>query len=277
MNNRKCPYCGFINFVTAESCRKCETYLLAKEEDLRSSHDQPAAYRGGVSSYRQPYPTKSGFTLGKALLSIAGLAFGAIIYTVGIGLIRGYTPINWIAYHPDGPYITVMMPNQPTRHPPMSTTLPTGSVSMHMFMSEVLGQGAVAFSYADYSGVDLNDSSQVLDNSLNGLLTKSNSTLVSKNSIDYQGMPGLEFEVTPPASAGIKNGRCYGKILLSASYNRLYLVMIAASENSNLLAGKDKVLNPTFNDGLRPAIIKLPPIPPLKLTPPPIQPFSADR
>ena len=27
MNNKKCPNCGFINFLSDETCRKCETSL----------------------------------------------------------------------------------------------------------------------------------------------------------------------------------------------------------------------------------------------------------
>jgi hypothetical protein len=263
MNNKKCPYCGFINFMSAELCRKCETNLTAPEESYETAYDQPSAYRGGVNSSAQPI--KSGFTAGKTLTCVAGLVFGAIVYTFGMGLIRGHANVNWIEYHPDGLSITVMMPNEPKREEPKATPLPTGSVSLHMFMSEVSGQGVAGFGYSDYVGVEIGDTSQALEDSLDGLVKKSNSKLVSKTPINYQGMPGLEFEVTPPESAGIKNAQGYGKILLD--HNRLYILFIAASESTDLIAGKDKFLNPMLYDASRPAVIKIPPMAPIEPLP----------
>ena len=256
MNNKKCPSCGFINFVQAEACRKCETNLTASEEGHQTSYNERATY-GGANAYALPYPTKRGLSAGQVFACVGGLVLGAIVYNVGMGLIRGDAKVNWIEFHPDGQSITVMMPNEPKREEPMQPTLPTGSVSMHAFISEVRGQGAAVFSYADYSGVDMGDTSQALDGALNGMLNKSNSKLVSKAPINYQGMPGLEFEVTPPESAGIKNGRGYGKLLLSN--NRLYIIFITASENTDLIAGKDRFLNPKLPEATRLHVFK--PIP----------------
>jgi hypothetical protein len=271
MNNKKCPYCGFINFVDAELCRKCETNLSASEDGYQSSYNEPPTYRGGSNAYALPYPTKSGMSAGKVFACVGGLVFGAIIYTFGMGLIRGHAKVSWVEYHPDGQNITVMMPNEPTREEPEQTPLPMGSITIHSFTSVVSGQGAAIFGYADYSGIDFEDTSKALDSGLNGLVTKSKSTLVSKTPINYQGMPGLEFEVTPPASAGINNGRGYGKLLLSN--NRLYILFITASENTDLLAGKDQFLNPRMmQEASRPAMIKVPPmnIPSFK----PIEPYQ---
>jgi len=264
MNNKKCPYCGFINFVDAEACRKCETNLSASEEASQSSYDEPRAYRGGVNSYNSRPPVKRGFTAAQAVFCIVGLVFGGIVYRVGKGVITGHSRVNWIEYRPEGASITVMMPNEPMREEPTVTPFVGGSVSIHSFTSAVEGQGVAAFAYADYSGVELDDASRALEGGLNGLLTKSKSTLVSKNLINYQGMPGMDFEVTPPQEAGVKNARAYGKLLLSD--NRLYIAFITASENTDLLAGKDKFLNPTIS--ARPAMIKIPKIAPFQPLPP---------
>jgi hypothetical protein len=267
MNNKKCPNCGFINFATAEACRKCETSLSEwGESDQTSSYDAPPNYRGGTNAYAVPYPTKRAMSAGQVFACVGGLAFGAIVYTFGMGLIRAHANVNWIEYHPDGQSITVMMPNEPTPEKPTLPPLPAGSsVSMHMFNSEVSGKGMASFSYADYEGVELGDSSQALENGLKGLVTKSNSKLVSKALINYQGLPGMEFEVTPPESAGLKNGHGYGKILLD--HNRVYVLVIAANENTHLIAGKDKFLNPVMNNGSRPAPIKIPSIAPYQRLP----------
>jgi hypothetical protein len=266
MNNKKCPYCGFINFVNAEACRKCET-VLTSDEAQHAYYEAPPPYRGGVNSYNQPYTTKSSLTFGKAAVCVAGLVFGAIVYTFGMSLIRGHLNVNWVEYHPDGLRMTVMMPNEPTREEPSITPVPGGSVSIHSFTSVVPGQGVAVFAYADYLGIELEDTSKALDDGLNGLVTKSKSTLVSKTPITYQGMPGLDFEVAPPASAGVKNARAYGKLLLL--YNRLYVIFITASENTDLLASKDRFLNPRMvEEAARPAMIKIPKIAPLQPLPP---------
>jgi hypothetical protein len=268
MNNKKCPNCGFINFATAEACRKCETSLSEwGESDQTSSYDAPRNYRGGTNTNALPYPTKRRTTAGQIFASVAGLALAAIFYTGVTGLIRGNANVNWIEYHPAGQSITVMMPNEPTLEQPTLPPLPAGSVSMHTFTSDVSGQGAAVFGYADYAGVEIGDSSQALENGLSGLVKKSNSTLISKTPINYQGLPGLEFELTPPESAGIRNGHGYGKILLD--HNRVYMLVIAAGENTALIAGKDKFLNPELNNGSRPAVISVPSIAPIQ-TPPPV-------
>jgi len=259
MNNKKCPYCGFINFVDAEVCRKCETNLMAEEESYQTSDNERPVYRGGVNSYRQPYQAKSAWTLGKVVACIAGLLFGGVFYTVAVRpIVWGRGGVDWIEYHPDSLPVTVMMPNVPTREEPVLTPLPSGRVSLHAFTSVVPGQGVAGFAYAEFFGVDLSDTSQALDNGLNGLLTKSNSTLVSKTKINDDGMPGLEFEVTPPESAGIKNARGYGKLFISG--DRLYLLFITASENTDLLAGKDKFLNAKFEPRPTLPVYKIPPL-----------------
>jgi hypothetical protein len=102
MNNKKCPNCGFINFVDAEACRKCETILSWSEESDQTSYNERPVYRGGVNSYRQPYQAKSAWTLGKVVACIAGLLFGGIFYTVAVRPIVWVAGSGWIEY-PDSP------------------------------------------------------------------------------------------------------------------------------------------------------------------------------
>jgi len=274
MNNKKCPYCGFINFVTAEACRKCETVLTSDESQL-AYFDAPPTYRGGVNSYNQPYPTKSGFTLGKAVLCIVGLVFGALVYAGGVGMLRSHAKVKWIEYHPDGLDITVMMPNEPTRFEPVLTPMTGGTMSNHSYASMVPGQGTAMFCFVDYSGIYISDkiANEALDAELSSFLTRTNSTLISKHPIDYQGMTGLEFEISPSADIGPKGGRGYGKMFVTAS--RLYFLTITAGNDTDLLASKDKFLNPKIYEGARPARLKVPELPefkPLK----PYQPSEAD-
>ena len=267
MNNKKCPYCGFINFVDAEVCRKCETSLLF-DEAQHAYYEAPPPYRGGVNSYNQPYQTKSSFTVGKAVLCVAGLVFGAIVYTFGMGLIRGHTKVNWIEYHPDGLEMTVMMPNEPTRVEPVLTPMAGGSMSNHTYASVVPSQGTVVFCFIDYNGIYISDEvvPQALDAELNGFASRTHSTVISKNPINYQGMSGLEFELSPSTELGAKGSRSYGKMFVNST--RLYFLSITAGDGTDLLANKDKFLSPRINDGPRPPVLKIPKIEPFKPLPP---------
>lgn len=269
MNNKKCPNCGFINFVDAEACRKCETSLIS-DEAQHAYYDAPPAYRGGVNSYNQPYPTKSGFTFGKVVACVAGLAVGAILYTMAVGLVRGRANVNWIEYHPDGLEMTIMMPDEPTRVEPVLTPTVGGTMSNHTYASVVPRQGTVIFCFVDYNGLHISDdiAARALDAELSGFVSRTHSTLISKNPITYQGMTGLEFELSPSEELGSKGARSYGKLFVSSS--RLYFLSITAGSGTDLLASKDKFLNPKIHPGPLPARIKMPEIPAFK----PMQPYQ---
>ena len=242
--NKKCPNCGFINFVSAEACRKCETIL--PETINQSFYDDGPAYRGGVNAYHQPYPTKRKFSLVKALVFVlVGLVVMATVSGwVLLTLSRKANKIKWVEYHPDGLNFTVMMPNKPTRLEPVLTALPTGSMSNHRYISGVSGQGTAMFCFVDFTGTmfESSEAEEALDAELTDFLNRTNSTLVAKRSISYQGMPGLEFEVSPPAGVTPRVIRGYGKMFLTPT--RLYFLSITAAEGTDLHAGKDKFLNP---------------------------------
>lgn len=240
MNNKKCHYCGFINFVTAEECRKCEAVLTAHGEP--SSFDRAATYRGGSNAYATPYPTQSRFPILKvfALVVVVVVVFG-IVSRWGLGLVRSSSKVEWIEYHPDGLPITVMMPNTPVRLEPAVTSIPGGgTISQHQYTSKVAGQGAAMFSFADVSGRWLNraDMPRYSEAALQAMLAHLNAALVSKSPIEYQGMPGLEFEIKSLDD----DERGYGKLFVSPT--RMYALIIAGPEGSDLMAGKEKFLSP---------------------------------
>ena len=240
MNNKKCHYCGFINFVTAEECRKCEAVLTAPGEP--SSFDRAQTYRRGSNAYATPYPTQSRFPILKAFALVVVVL--AVFFTVtrwGLGLVRSGGTVNWIEYNPDGLPITVMMPNTPVRLEPVVTSIPGGgTISQHQYTSTVAGQGAAMFSFADVSGRWLNkaDMPRYSEAALQAMLPQLNAALVSKSPIEYQGMPGLEFELKSLDD----DERGYGKLFVSPT--RMYMLIIAGHEGTNLMAGKEKFLTP---------------------------------
>ena len=252
MNNKKCSFCGFINFVSAETCKKCEAMLVSASEAPQAGetyYGQPAQRYapGGVT----PYSSKSRFPILKVVAYVfAGLVVLSALSGGGVALLKSRSKVSWREYHPDGSSATVIMPNEPSRHEPIVTPLPVGTMTNHSYVSIVIGQGTAMFCYVDYTGTVFNNelAAQALDAELNDFLKRTNSTLVSKKPITYQGMTGLEFEMTPSDNLGLRVHHGYGKLLLTI--NRLYFFSIIAAENSDLFSGKDKFLNPTIPDAL---------------------------
>ena len=114
----------------------------------------------------------------------------------------------------------------------------------HFIMSEVRGQGVATFGYVDYTAtmVDMRKADEVLDRVVNGSLEGSKSRLISKTSGTFYGMPTVELECEPPPNTFAKPGRAYGKYFVNST--RVYMLFITGVEGSELLAGRDKFLNP---------------------------------
>lgn len=248
MNNKKCAYCGFINFMTAEVCRKCEAILTTSPETEQhpAYYGQPAARYapGAVMPYQPP---KRNFPILKgAAISLVSLVVVAALGGGGAAFLKSHSKVTWQAYHPEGSTMTVMMPNEPTRHEPVTTPLPTGTMTNHSYVSIVTGQGTAMFCFVDYTETEFTDdiTAKALDAELNDFLKRTNSTLISKQSINYQGVAGVEFEIKPPDSLGPRMNRGFGKLLLTTS--RLYFFSIVANEQSNMFSERDKFLNPTL-------------------------------
>lgn len=239
--NKKCPSCGFINFASVEICKKCEAPLTAPADSQYSFYND-LHYRASAQPAYQPYPTKRKFPILKGfVISIVALAaVSAVKHTL-----LGRSNINWVEYHPEAIDITVMMPNEPTRIEPVTTPLPTGTMTNHSYAAVVGGQGAAVFCFVDYIGTGDWLSPDMLkrgmDAELNDFLRRSNSKLISKKEITYGGMNGLEFETQPPDNLNPKVARAYGRMLMTQT--RLYFLSIAAAEGTELFTSREKFLN----------------------------------
>jgi hypothetical protein len=245
MNNKKCPYCGFINFVDASECRKCET-VLTELPDESAFVDRPT-YRGGVNSNRQAYQPNGGSKLKGVLIGIVGLAFGASVYAFAIRphVLALFTAnCEWTEYRHVGTDFTVTMPSKPSEIDPTKAPPEARNMLEHFIMSEVRGQGSASFGYVDYTttAVDISKAEELLNRAVNGSLEGSKSKLISKTSSTFYGMPSVEFECEPPPGTFPKPARAYGKYFVNST--RVYMLLITGVEGSELLAGKDKFLNP---------------------------------
>src|SRR5260221_2288428 len=130
MSNKKCPNCGFINFLTAETCRKCETSLDAAGQP--EAYGQQADASGYGYQYQpQPYAVQksSNATLIKVLAGAGALIVFAVI-AVGVvsvvTVVRSRSRIVWQEFHPGEPGLSVTIPNTPVAHEPVVTPLAIG-------------------------------------------------------------------------------------------------------------------------------------------------------
>ena len=245
MNNKKCPYCGFINFVDAAECRKCQT-VLTELPEAPAFNDRPT-YRGGVTFNNQPYRTSGGSKLKRILIGIAGFAFGASIYVLAIRphvLALFTAKCEWTEYRLPGSDFTVTMPGKPSQIDPAAVPPEAKSLLEHSVVTQVSGQGEATFAFVDYSAtqVDMSKAEELLNRAVDGALERSKSRLISKTSVKFYGMPAVEFECEPPPNTFRKPGHAYGKFFINSS--RLYMLLIAGVEDSELLAGRDKFLSP---------------------------------
>jgi hypothetical protein len=246
VNNKKCPNCGFINFLKDESCRKCNTNLDAPGQPDESYSGSPyGAAADYHNQYQQP-AAKKGFPLLKVFLCIfVGLLVFSALTGAGVRLLKHSAKVEWRGFRPDGASVTVMMPKEPKPHDPVIQTVGFGTITNHMYTATVNGQGSALYIYVDFS---INISSpdvpyaKLLDDELNALVKRTNSTLVNKQPITVSGNPGVEFEMKPPDNYELKGARTFGKFFIVK--NQLYLLGITATEDSQLFAGKETFLNP---------------------------------
>src|SRR6266550_3696900 len=150
MNNKKCPNCGFINFLKDESCRKCNTNLDAPGHSDESYSGSPYAHVAEYhNQFHQP-ARKKGFPLLKVFLFIF---VGLIVFSAltGAGARFLTTKVEWREFRPNGAAVTVMMPKEPTAHDPVTQTMAFGTMTNHMYTATVGRQGSALYLYVDYS------------------------------------------------------------------------------------------------------------------------------
>lgn len=247
MNNKKCPNCGFINFLTAEVCHKCSTDLSEAEGSVG------ATYSGSYAPAGYPYhgtaAKSGGFPIVKAGLCLFA---GLILLAVGAGVLANMVPrepaIAWREFRSPHASLSVMMPTEPKVNEPVVTALPQGNMENHVYSSMVMGQGSALYCVVSFpTKLPTGQAAleKLLEDELDHSLKVTNATLVSKKSIDVGGNPGLEFELKPPSLSDLKSPHGFGKVFIMD--NQEYFLMITASEGSDLLKDRDLFLNPTPN------------------------------
>ncbi len=156
--------------------------------------------------------------------------------------------VAWQDFRPPQGLFAVKMPAAPIAHDAQVERVGSYTMTNHPYESLVRGQGSTLYVVVDFSpalSTDKMSYEQMLEAELSGLVNRTSSTLVSKHSITVNGYTGLEFELRPPEKLALGSPKTFGKIFMNSEH--LYMMEITASEQSELLAGKDDFLNPTLS------------------------------
>jgi len=249
MNNKKCPNCGFINFLKDESCRKCFEALdgVATPEVVNSGSGY--TYVHGNQTHYQALPQKGMSPIWKVVLGIIAL-FIFIPTIAGVVIVAKFghrSKVVWREFRPETTEVTVMMPTEPSRSEPVITPSAVGTITNHVYTATVGGQGSALYCVVDFSS-DLSkyegSFDKMMEAELNGMVKRTDSTLVNKGQTNIGSFPALIFEMRPSGNLNLTSARSFGKMFIAR--NQLHVLVITASEKSELFEGKDKFLNPSI-------------------------------
>ena len=193
----------------------------------------------GLMVAKRRFPILAGF-----LIVLSCLAFLAPFLIAGL---LKPAKVAWRDFRPAQGLFAVKMPSEPIARDPIVDHVGSYTTTNHPYESLIRGQGSALYIVVDFSpalsteGVSYE---KILDAELNALVTRTSSTLISKRNTSVNGYPGLEFEMRPPEKLALSSPKCFGKIFMNSDH--LYLMGLTASETSELMAGKDDFLNPTF-------------------------------
>lgn len=259
MNNIRCGNCGFLNFASAPSCKRCKAefetapaaagsptfgdYATVPQANYQPAPQwpQPAYQPAYMSPPPIYFPTplaplprasKNGAT-NAVLWVLLGLT---VAIAVGIGILwkfgKSSTPINfaWQEYNAPDDSCSILMPAKPLETAESLPT-PTGTqLQLHMSIADVGRQGAYMLGYIDYPDNFKSISSDtLLDAAANGAITRSGATLVNKKKITFDGYPGVEIEMLPPAGAPPGMGHAFCRIYWVAP--RIYMTFAGGPDS----------------------------------------------
>lgn len=243
VNNKRCLNCGFINYPQDENCRKCTTSLAVASHG--SIHNGQQGYQHSHQYYRPGSAVrKRSFPVLKTVLCVVGGLVLLSALTGAMLLSRRSSKIAWREFRPGDPGLSIMMPDEPTVHEVKVTPSIMGERKNYFYVASVDGQGQTTFSIVTFpfSIASYNiPSDRILDGEMESLLKRTNSTLVTRRSINEAGLDGLLFEFKPPGGSDGRVEKGFGKMVLGT--NRLYLLTLVATENSELFDARDKFLN----------------------------------
>lgn len=272
MENIRCGNCGFLNFASAVSCKRCKAEFEVAPAAVGSSTygdysavpqvnyqpmqqwSQPPYQQGYQPAYQPPPPyfsapiaplpraSKNGAT-NAALWTLLGIA---VVIALGIGILWKFgktAPVNytWREYTPQDASYTVQMPARPIESV-QDIPGPTVSLQMHGSMANMGPKEAYLTAYIDYPDNFRNYSSDaLLDGAAQGGITNSHSTLVSKKKITLDGYPGVEIEMMMSPGEVPGGGRAISRIYWVAP--RIYVTVGGGPDTQEVRQAVTKFLD----------------------------------
>ena len=254
MNSLRCSNCSFLNFATANACKRCNTALDAPAQAaennffggyaptaLQPSYQTASDYpQPGYAPQYFPAPIAPLPTVSKngAANAVLFALFGvAVLIAAGIGILWKFghkqtlasANSGWQEYKSQDEAFTIQMPGKPSESVQRQST-PAGEYQMHVAMAIHNQQSAFITAYADYpSNFKDIPAQSLLDLASQGALSRSSATLVSKKNISLDGYPGLELEMLPPGNMP-GGGRLVTRIYWAAP--RIYILFGGGPKSS---------------------------------------------
>jgi hypothetical protein len=267
MSNTRCGNCGFLNFASDASCKRCKATFVditPPQTGPQLTEFQPA-FQGGYQiapgwsqpAYQQPAYQPSFFPTpiaplpqaskhGATNASLWVLLSLSVALACGIGIIwkfgRSAPTINgWQEYRSPDNSFTVQMPVKPEESVQSEST-PAGQIQLHIASGEMGAKGIYLVGYADYPAVTNNaPPGTILDAAANGAVNNSGAILVSKRSITQDGYQGIEAEMTIPESKVPGGGKAVCRIFWNSP--RVYILFVGGTESSGIYESREKFLD----------------------------------
>lgn len=178
--------------------------------------------------------------VGSIVIFLAASAAGRYAYTFVRPSLFGGT-VTWQTVTPPGARYDAKLPG-PMKAEQRPLPTPIGTVTAYMYGNEVAGQGYAGIMNADYPIEHdlIVDDSAVLEGAVNGTVTSTKSTLVSKRDIQLPaGYRGIEFELVPAKESGAEVfvGRVYWV------RPRIYVMILMGKRDSQLWKERDVFLS----------------------------------
>ena len=261
MNNNRCVNCGFLNFASISTCKRCKVAFLAQSlpeqteafggytPEWRPAYDsaihlaRPAYQTHYFPSPVAPLPRSSKNSGTNAvLLSLLGIV---VAVAGGLGVLWKFgkpAPVNyaWYEYRAKDESFTVLMPSPPIESVHAKET-PMGPLDVHMALADMRSE-AYLVGYSDYPESFRTLSAEtILEGAQEGAIGESNSTLVSRKKITLDGYEGIEIEIKPPAGSPSGVGRAFSRIYWAPP--RIFITFAGGMDTGETMQRSTKFLD----------------------------------
>jgi hypothetical protein len=247
MNSIRCSSCSFLNFASAETCKRCGSPLGVANGAEWEQHGYPQPNGGAFDSQSyapyQPYYSHSSVasnSRGKGgwVVVIAILVLLAIVAVPFVMRNKktSASSMSWYDYHaPDGSF-SISVPTTP-KEMNMSQPTPAGTIQMHILQAEVNKDAAGMVLYADFPTTSQPPPLNLIAEQMVQKMADGNKmfTISSWRNISIGSYQGIEFDLkTSPSSPVSGSGGCR----LYWVPPRMYVMAIGGSDSVDVAAMK---------------------------------------